>query len=133
MKLIIFRLFLLTACCAAVIAALLRWVPDYNPGNWVWIGLIFFFLLTLVLYKLVDRSLNAKQSTFSTALFGGMLIRFLFSIFFLVIYLIINKEKNLSFILTFLFLYLLFTIFEIVHLVRKLRLEKSRGFDTTSS
>lgn len=133
MKLFLIRLLALTAICAMGIGALLQWVSIYKPGNWVWIGLSFFFFLTLFLYMIISRSLKSGQRTFSTALFGGMLIRFLFSIFFLVIYLIINKEKNVSFILTFLFLYLLFTIFEIVHLVRKLRLEKSRGFDTTSS
>ena len=51
-------------------------------------------------------------------------MRFIFSIFFVVIYLMVNEVRDKIVIVNFLFLYLLFTTFELYHLVTKLRTEK---------
>jgi len=56
-----------------------------------------------------------------------MLIRMFFSIFFITINLIINHVKDKAFILSFMGLYLIFSLFEIFHLVFKLRAEKQGG------
>lgn len=120
----IVKLSLLTVFLSGLIFLLLQYLPVYQPGNFVWISLAFYFLLTLGLFSLSSMGLNRNNRTFSTAVFGSMTLRFIFCILFLVIYLIINKEKNISFIVTYLFLYLFYTIFEIFQLVRKLRPEK---------
>lgn len=118
------KLSALTLVLGAIIYSLLAYWPVYNPGPFVWIALAFYFLLTLGLYSLSLMGLQRNNRTFSTAVFGSMTIRFIFCILFLVIYLIINKEKNIPFIITYLILYLFYTIFEIFQLVRKLRPEK---------
>ena len=127
------KLTLLTAIIGAIIYSLMQYISVYNPGNAIWIALTFFFVLTLVLYRMAMMGLKRSQKTFTISVLGSMTLRFIFSLLFLVIYLIINPEKNKAFIISFLFLYLFYTIFEIFQLVRKLRPEKSRGFDTTNN
>jgi hypothetical protein len=114
----------LTLFISGIIFVLLKNVPTYNPGSSIWIAVAFFYLLTLVLYSMAMMGLKRSQKTFIVSVLGSMTLRFIFSILFLVIYLIINPEKNKAFIISFLFLYLFYTIFEIIQLVRKLRPEK---------
>jgi 4-hydroxybenzoate polyprenyltransferase len=123
----------LTLILSGIIFVLLNNVTAYNPGSFIWIAVAFFYLLTLILYSMAMMGLKRSQKTFTVSVLGSMTLRFIFSVLFLVIYLIINPEKNKAFIISFLFLYLFYTIFEIFQLVRKLRPEKSRGFDTTNN
>ncbi len=123
----------LTVLISAIVLLLLKQVPAYNPGTFIWIAVGFFYLLTFILYAMAMMGLKQSQKTFTVSVLGSMTLRFIFSVLFLVIYLIINPEKNKAFIISFLFLYLFYTIFEIFQLVRKLRPEKSRGFDTTNN
>jgi uncharacterized membrane protein YagU involved in acid resistance len=64
---------------------------------------------------------------------SGTGIRMLFSIIFIAIYLIVSDINSNLFIGYYLFLYLLFTIFEIYHLVHKLRTEKNTNKDNATS
>jgi 4-hydroxybenzoate polyprenyltransferase len=123
----------LTVLISAIVLLLLKQVPAYNPGTFIWTAVGFFYLLTFILYAMAMMGLKQSQKTFTVSVLGSMTLRFIFSVLFLVIYLIINPEKNKAFIISFLFLYLFYTIFEIFQLVRKLRPEKSRGFDTTNN
>lgn len=127
------QLVLITLLIAGAAWLLLQYLPAFKPGVYIWYTIGFFFTLTYSLYHLALMGLNKSQRTFSTAVFGSMTLRFIFSLLFLIICLIISKEKNISFIVSFLLLYLFYTIFEIVHLVRKLRAEKSKGFNATNS
>lgn len=129
----LFKLTGLTLILSGIIFVLLNNVPAYNPGAFIWIAVTFFYLLTLLLYSMAMMGLKRSQKTFTVSVLGSMTLRFIFSILFLVIYLIINPEKNKAFIISFLLLYLFYTIFEIFQLVRKLRPEKSRDFDTTNN
>lgn len=91
---------------------------------WCWIALAFFFMLNLLVRFLAETSLKGSQKSFVTFVYGSTGLRFLFSIFFIAIYLIINDVMDKMVVGTFLFLYLLFTSFELYHLVAKLRTEK---------
>ena len=93
-------------------------------NSWTWGALVFFAALTTLIYYFGMNALNKSQRTFTNAVYGGVGIRFIFSIFFIVIYLVVNELRDKIFIVEFLLLYLLFTMFEIYHLVSKLRTEK---------
>jgi hypothetical protein len=127
------KLLLLSISIAVLVKLTLTYLPNYNPGTFVWYALIFFTLLTYVIYMIASMGVNRGNKTFIYTAFGTMIIRLLASVFFIIIYLLVNQEKNLSFIVSFLSFYLFFTIFEIYHLVRKLRPEKSGGLDSTSN
>ena len=123
MKQFLVRLVILAAI-AAVILLGAHHVFDAQVSVWSWAALVFFFLLNLLVFFLSQTALKGSQKSFITFVYGSSGLRFIFSIFFIVIYLIINDVMDKLVVGSFLFLYLLFTSFELYHLVTKLRAEK---------
>lgn len=93
-------------------------------SSWTWFSVVFFFSMNMLIQFLSQTSLKGTQKSFVTFVYGSTGLRFIFSIFFIVIYLIISDVMDKFVIGSFLFLYLLYTSFELYHLVSKLRAEK---------
>ena len=101
---------------------------------WYWSALLYYLLLGLIIGKRSHKAIaNDSNSAFFMGIMSGTGIRMLFSIIFIAIYLIFSDIKSNLFIGYYLFLYLLFTIFEIYHLVHKLRTEKNTNKDNATS
>lgn len=101
---------------------------------WYWSALLYYLLLGLIIGKRSHKAIaNNSNSAFFMGIMSGTGIRMLFSIIFIAIYLIVSDIKSNLFIGYYLFLYLLFTIFEIYHLVHKLRTEKNTNKDNATS
>jgi hypothetical protein len=101
---------------------------------WYWSALLYYLLLGLIIGKRSHKAIaNDSNSAFFMGIMSGTGIRMLFSIIFIAIYLIVSDIKSNLFIGYYLFLYLLFTIFEIYHLVHKLRTEKNTNKDNATS
>ena len=101
---------------------------------WYWSALLYYLLLGLIIGKRSHKAIaNDSNSAFFMGIMSGTGIRMLFSIIFIAIYLIVSDIKSNLFIGYYLFLYLLFTIFEIYHLVHKLRTEKNTNKDNSTS
>ena len=101
---------------------------------WYWSALLYYLLLGLIIGKRSHNAIaNDSNSAFFMGIMSGTGIRMLFSIIFIAIYLIVSDIKSNLFIGYYLFLYLLFTIFEIYHLVHKLRTEKNTNKDNATS
>jgi hypothetical protein len=60
------------------------------------------------------------------------IFRIIISGLFIAIYLIINAERDKAFVVSILLLYLFYTLFEIYHLVTKLRAEKYTPVEHTN-
>lgn len=80
--------------------------------------LIFMYLTTISIFKLLAKSMENRLSKFANAYmlvnFGKLVI---FSII-IVVYAVLNKEDAISFMLTFFIYYFIFTIFEVFSLLR---------------
>ena len=101
---------------------------------WYWSALLYYLLLGLIIGKRSHKAIaNDSNSAFFMGIMSGTGIRMLFSIIFIAIYLIFSDIKSNLFIGYYLFLYLLFTIFEIYHLVHKLRTEKNSNTGNATS
>jgi len=101
---------------------------------WYWSALLYYLLLGLIIGKRSHKAIaNDSNSAFFMGIMSGTGIRMLFSIIFIAIYLIVSDIKSNLFIGYYLFLYLLFTIFEIYQLVHKLRTEKNTNKDNATS
>lgn len=88
----------------------------------VWGAFTFFVLLTLVIHLLSVRALAMSSVKNSMSIiFGTLFFRLFASFGYLIIYLVVTGKKDVPYTITFLILYLLFTIFEIYHLVTNLR------------
>ena len=125
-------LFILTVVLGAISYTTYSLILERSWSIWSVSALFFFMLLTSLTYFITDMGFRRNSQTFFRGLYGSIGLRFLFSIFFIVIYLIINEVKDKMFIVEFLLFYLFFTMFEIFHLVAKLRSEKKRGVDATT-
>jgi hypothetical protein len=114
---------LLSLAVAAAIAGLKYGLGFYSGENHIWFAWLFFILLTWASYK---WTLSAKPETnrfFTSRFFSSMGLRLFFCLIFLVIYLISNPQHDPVFVLSFMMLYLFYTMFEIYFLVYKLRRE----------
>ena len=101
---------------------------------WYWSALLYYLLLGLIIGKRSHKAIaNDSNSAFFMGIMSGTGIRMLFSIIFIAIYLIVSDIKSNIFVGYYLFLYLLFTIFEIYQLVHKLRTEKNTNKDNATS
>lgn len=93
----------------------------------------FFTLMGLVIGQISQKSVTASNAAFFRGVMGSIGLRMFLSLIFLAIYLVVSELKSTEFIVYFLILYLLYTIFEIYQLVSKLRAEKKDEVENASS
>lgn len=117
------NLFLLTAICAVLILAFQLLQNKLVLNSLVWIALIYFFSLTWITFKIANSALGKDNKTFITRIYSAIGIRFIFSIFPLLIYLLFYPVREMPFIISYLLLYFFYTAFEIYYLVVNLRPE----------
>ncbi len=96
-----------------------RWQPLYVTPYWPWI-VLFFIVVTVVTYFFILK-MKKKDNPTKFAHFYMILsvVRPLIYLIFLVIYALCNKADKVPFMLTFLFIYIIFTVFETVALAKK--------------
>ncbi len=126
------KLLILAAVCALMAFGFLFYF-GFEEQAWYWGAIAFFVILGLVISRITHKSINASNSAFFRGTMGAIGIRMLVSIVLLAIYLIVSDLKSTPFVVFYLILYLLFTIFEISQLVVKLRPEKNSKLDNTTS
>jgi hypothetical protein len=125
-------LLLITICCACLIGLLQTAQQQFEVNNLVWVSLLYYVLLSYILFRITYSSITKDNKTFITRVYSAVGIRFIFSLSPLLIYLLFSPNKELSFIVSYLLLYLLFTSFEIYFLVVNLRPDfKKTDFDAS--
>ncbi len=128
----VFKLLILTLILAVLTFFMFRFI-ETSEQIWFWGSLAFFFALGVGISAISHRALKASNSAFFRGVMGAIGLRMMLGIFFLAIYLIVSEIKAKEFIVYYLILYLLFTIFEIYQLVAKLRPEINSELDNTTS
>lgn len=87
--------------------------------NFSWLCYIFFTLLTLLVMGISTLSKGMSDARKSVGLIlGAMAMRFIFSLLFLLVYILFVRPKNAGFLAPFGVLYALYTIVETRALVR---------------
>lgn len=115
-RLILFSLFI------AIVLFIIQSVQQKFVIDYLcWGALIYFFLLTIVIYKISYSALSKKNEIFLGRIYSAIGLRFVFSIFPLIIYMIFVTERQIPFIIVYLLLYFFYTAFEIYFLVVNLR------------
>ncbi len=88
--------------------------PDF-----AWICFVFFTLLTLLTIYITSISAKASNKVKGTTMIlGAMGIKFLFSMFLILGYILAVRPDNARFILPFFVLYILFTVIETNYLLK---------------
>lgn len=125
-------LLILTLFLAGLLAAAQTLLGWYGQGNLIWFALGFYVLLSVVSFQYTLSAKHLENNRFVGRFLMTTGMRIILCAIFLAIYLIISVEREQSFVLTFMCLYLFYTIFEIYHLVIKLRPEKKSEVESTS-
>lgn len=86
-----------------------------------WPSLVYFYLLSFVVGAITHSGLKKDNKTFLTRTYSAIGIRFVFSIFPVLIYLLFSPVRELTFIVIYILLYFFYTSFEIYILVVNLR------------
>lgn len=115
------RLIVFTIIMAVLLFLIQNFQQKIAIGNLCWGALIYFFLLTLIVYRISYSALSKKNEIFLGRIYSAIGIRFVFSVFPLIIYLIFVPVRQIPFIIVYLFLYFFYTAFEIYYLVVNLR------------
>jgi len=127
------KLTAITVLVAAALAVCLYFI-QLEEQLWFWSALVFYYLVGLVIGLRTQKAVvSTSNSQFFTGVMGSIGLRMLLSLIFLAIYLMVSEIKATEFIVYYLILYLLYTIFEISQLVSKLRAENRSNLDNTTS
>lgn len=115
------HLVVLTLLLALVIFGIQNFQQKIVVGNLTWLALIYFFLLTLIIYRISYSALLKKNEIFLGRIYSAIGLRFVFSVFPLILYLMFYPQRQIPFVIAYLFLYFFYTAFEIYYLVVNLR------------
>jgi hypothetical protein len=121
MKSFLYKLLLFTAFCALGLFCWNQFTPERLHDSISWYILAFFSLSTGLVHYLLLRSAEKKPQLFVNQYMAITGFKFLVYLSFLVIIFLLDREKARPVALYFLILYLLFTVFEVSDLYRKLR------------
>lgn len=109
----------------AILASLL-WVSDtflfpelVHFHKWLILG--FFFLLSLVIQRIIERAAIKNPSKIMSYYFGTLLLRLLLSVLFIGYFIFIKVDDVFIFVINFFIFYLLYVGFEINSLLANLR------------
>lgn len=95
-------------------------LPNAIAGQF-WLVFGFLAGLTLIAYLLAHLGIQRNPQIGVFAILGSVIIKMLFAMAFVLIYSLKQAKGDLVFALNFFSLYLLFTLFEILGLLRNLR------------
>ena len=82
------------------------------------IQLLLIATITTMGHLWVIRSADQNPMKFTTAFMASVTLKLLVYLFFMLIYLLIDHSEVISFILTFIALYIAFTIFEVIQVLK---------------
>jgi hypothetical protein len=77
----------------------------------------FFTAISLISYYILLGSLNAKMSRFVNAFLLSTIVKLIIYIGVMIIYVLMNRLDAVPFMIAFFILYLLYTVFEVVHMI----------------
>lgn len=114
----VLRLLFFSIIIAGLSFSLQLFLADYASPALPYLILFFFFIMLFTHYILL-RGIYKKGKNFISNYMLATIIKFLSYIVFVLIYLLLVKEGRVLFIISFLILYLLFSIFEIYTVKRE--------------
>ena len=112
------QLLVLTALLGAVIVAFMLLAPKELISPTLPFLLIFHAASTLVSFMYIQKRTKNAPNRFIQAYLGNTTFKLLLYVAILFIYALNNLSDAVNFIISFFILYVIYTIFEVIHLVR---------------
>lgn len=96
-------------------------VPTLNLGIDLWIGLLFYVLVTFLVYKLTGKSLLGRGTAFLKGLATGMSTRLFMTAAFIIIFYVVKGGLSWYFVGVLFVMYISFTLFEVLWQIKTLK------------
>jgi hypothetical protein len=111
-KIIIFTI-IIFSITAALFSTLLK---NYSLDSYPYLILLI-ATVTTIGHLLIIRASEKNAMKFTTAFMASVTFKLMVYLFFMLIYLVIDHSQVISFVLTFMSLYIVFTIFEVIQVL----------------
>ena len=122
-----YSLFLITGLTAAILFFLHRLPALQSSANISWISLSAFVLLSLGMYFMAESAAKSKnKNTFTSVVLMSTMVKMFLAILIIVVYIKVVAPDSRLFVLPFLGIYFIFTIFE-TYFMMKLGKTKSEN------
>lgn len=86
--------------------------------NFTWLSYLFLSLISLFVVSLGGMARKASPNKSVSIIMGAMGLKFLFSLFVIVLYVWVSKPQSAAFVLPFFVLYAIFAVFETKALIK---------------
>ncbi|MCF8297603.1 MAG: hypothetical protein K9J13_08695 [Saprospiraceae bacterium] len=117
-KKFLLKLTLFTIAISAVMSGVFYLLPiEYKTPTWPYL-ILFFFSVTLIVHYILVKSTEKKFSKFTASFMLSTTVKLMLYLGVIVIYSLFYKDDAINFIITFFALYVLFTTFEVVSIVK---------------
>ncbi len=93
----------------------------------IWFAWAYLIALSVASHVIASSGIHRDNKIFITRMYGSIGVRFIFSIFPLIIYLLFSNIKDVPLVIAYVLLYFFYTSFEIYHLVVNLRPDLKRN------
>lgn len=94
---------------------------QFGWNVWIWVLYIYFPLMSLIINQLLMKQMKGRPQTFVTVFMGSMAAKLFISLILLLFVLYFNPDIKVPFAISFLYLYLLYTVLNTIHVFRKLQ------------
>jgi len=88
--------------------------------------LLFFYSLTIAVHKVLLKAGGDRPAKFSVFYMGSVSLKLFLYVLFMAIYVLVERENAVIFIITFFALYLLYTVFETYFLLKDFNKQQSK-------
>lgn len=120
-----FRKLLVFAACVSVVLYLwVVYLPEKFSTPFTWFLFAFFILATIAFHVILINAGAKSPQHFIRAFMGATALKLLIYFTVIIVYLFIYKSNAVGFTLTFLFLYLVFSVFEVALLLKHFKKDK---------
>ena len=118
--------FILLVISTSTLALLIQHFSNklIHPGFWIIQG---FFWMISILSHLISQIGIKNSGEFHVFYLGSMAVRFILSLFFILLSLVYLSENKIIYAVNFFILYITYASFEIYHLLRNLRADSQRN------
>ncbi|MBN1252761.1 MAG: hypothetical protein JXR51_05890 [Bacteroidales bacterium] len=97
-------------------------IPQFYLNVFPWL-ILFFITSTFAVHYILTKAGNQKITKFSTFFMASTTAKLFLYLIFIVLYVLLDKENAVIFLITFFILYLLYTFFETFSLLNDLKEE----------
>jgi hypothetical protein len=115
---VILRLFIFTALLAVAAFILSKILPPEYITPLLFLFFPFYFLLTTFLFYFLTKAKRTKFSSFVNRFMLATFVKMMLCLSLILGYVLINKSDAVPFILSFFACYVLYTVFEVIALLK---------------